>query len=119
MNDSSIDDTILDDSDVDTSCVSNGEGEADPSGLLGLGEVDSPMVAALDHVLESNITDTDLLVDAEGGGKHLAPKDKEDTQPNVEAVSMASVGPEGQGPEDFPGTLTVHPAISWDTVTSN
>ena len=78
MNDSSIDETILD-SDVDTSCVSNNDGEVDPSGLLGLGGVESPLVAALDEVIESNNTDTDLLVDVEGGGKHLDPKDKEDT----------------------------------------
>ena len=120
MSDSSIDDTILDGSDVDTSCVSNGEGEADPSGLLGLGAVGEPLVAALDNVLESNITDTVSLVDAEGGEKHLVPIEaKEDSQPNVEAVSMASVGPEGQGPEDFPGSLTFDPAISWNTVTSH
>ena len=120
MSESSFDDTILDGSDVDTSCVSSGEGEADPSGLLGLGGVDEPLIAALDNVIESNITDTVSLVDAEGGEKHLVPIEaKEDSQPNVETVSMASVGPEGQGPEDFPGSLTFDPAISWNTVTSH
>ena len=107
MNDSSIDDTILD-SDVDTSCVSNGEGEVDPSGLLGLGGVESPLVAALDEVIESNNTDTDLLVDVEGGGKHLDPKDP---QPEAEAVSLESVGPEGQGPEEFLGTSSIPHAL--------
>ena len=109
MNDSSVDETILDTSDADTSCVSNNDGEADPSGLLGLGGEESPLVAALDEVIESNITDP--VVDVEGGGKHPDPLDRKDPQPEAEAVSLESVGPEGQGPEEFLGTSSIPHAL--------
>ena len=45
MNDSSVDESILDLSDADTSCVSSNGGEADPSGLLAMGGAESSLVA--------------------------------------------------------------------------
>ena len=94
---------------ADTSCVSSNGGEADPSGLLAMGGEESSLVAALNEVSESNITDT--VVDVDGAGNFPAPLDRKDPPPEAEAVSCESVGPEGQGPEEFLGTSSIPHAL--------
>ena len=66
---------------------------------------------------DSNITD--IVVDVEGAGNFPAPQDRKDPPPEAETVSYESVGPEGQRPEEYLGTLSISPTPSWSTVTSN
>ena len=52
-----------------------------------------------------------MTIFVEGGGKHPDPLDRKDPQPEAEAVSLESVGPEGQGPEEFLGTSSIPHAL--------